>query len=119
MKWDIDDIEYVLNCINSPDKLNSEEFLGWLEIGEHKKLFNFVLAYREAFLRKEKSETINIDAEYIKFKQRNISRKPLKFLQWSVAAASVVVLFIWLLWTGGGATIGFQVGEGGLSYTGQ
>ena len=119
MKWDIDDIEYVLNCINSPDKLNSEEFLGWLEIGEHKKLFNFVLAYREAFLRKEKSETINIDAEYIKFKQRNISRKPLKFLQWSVAAASVVVLFIWLLWNRGDATIGFQVGDGGLSYTGQ
>ncbi len=119
MKWDIEDIEYVLSCIDSPEKLNSDEFVCWLKIGEHKKLFDFVLTNREAFLRKENREDINVDEEYLKFKRHYISKKPLRILKWGVVAASIIiVLFVGLLWNRGSQT-DYQLANSGLNYTGQ
>ncbi len=119
MKWDIEDIEYVLGCIDSPEKLNSDEFVCWLKTGEHKKLFDFVLTNREAFLRKEDREVVNVDEEYLKFKKHNISKRPLRIQRWGVVAASIiVVLSVGLLWNRWEMSDS-QLADGGTGHAGQ
>ena len=53
MKWNEDNIEYIIEHLNVPESVWDEEFMQWLEESDNQKLFETILHQREAFLRHE------------------------------------------------------------------
>lgn len=91
MKWDENDIEYVIGHLDVPGSIMEDEFVKWLETEEHRELFEMLLNHREAFLRHEGGEEINTEVEYRYLEHKIIVRRRINYLKWSAVAAVVVL----------------------------
>ncbi len=87
------DIDYILSHLQDPAGLLDPEFLVWLQVPVHRKLFEEIRNQQEAFMRFSMEDSIDVDREYerlqakIRFSHRRGGWK------WMVAAACVVVVF--------------------------
>lgn len=92
MKWNEDDIEFVIDCLNCPELLLGEKFQEWIKIQANRELFETIRTDREAFLRKADVGHINVGDEYERFiaKVRGGKRRVLRL--WGSIAASICVL---------------------------
>lgn len=75
MKWNEDDIEFVISCLDSPEMMAGEKFREWIKIQAHRDLFEMVRTGREAFLHKEDYGHINTEHEYRCFVTRVRKRR--------------------------------------------
>lgn len=100
MEWNQNDIEYVMGCLEEPERLTGEEFVRWLDGKEERRaLFEAVLSQREAFFRREDRGQIDVEAEYGRFVKELAPRRSVKWWGWSAVAAAVMVVFgVGLLW---------------------
>ncbi|MEI3153943.1 MAG: FecR domain-containing protein [Odoribacter sp.] len=98
MKWNEDDIEYIIEHLNVPDSVWDEEFIQWLEKSDNQRLFETILHQREAFLRHEDYGHINPETEYQRFVKQIMPTKQIRIWKWTAGAASIAILFIVLFW---------------------
>ena len=60
--WCENEIEYILEHLQDPERLMDGEFVEWLEKKEHLALFEKIRNQREAFLRLQQEGNIDINA---------------------------------------------------------
>ncbi len=92
MKWNENDIEFGISCLECPEMMAGEKFQEWIKIPANCELFEIIRAGREAFLRKEGSGNIDVGCEYRYFMTRVRRRRIRKLKVWGGIAASVTVL---------------------------
>lgn len=107
MKWNEQDIEWIIQHLKEPASLVTKEFQHWLETGENRQKFEMVLRYREAFLRKEDSGHIDVNVEFQRLAGRMAGRhRKVHLWKWAVAASVVVCVGIGALMLGRNADSG-------------
>jgi len=62
--WCENEIEYILEHLQDPERLMDGEFVEWLEKKEHLALFEKIRNQREAFLRLQQEGNIDINVEF-------------------------------------------------------
>ena len=58
------DIDYILSHLQDPAGLLDPEFLVWLQVPVHRKLFEEIRNQQEAFMRFSMEDSIDVDREY-------------------------------------------------------
>jgi len=64
---DPQELEYLLEHLGHPETLKEKKFQEWLLDNDHRQLFERVRDYREAYLRVDKGEMINLAKEWEQF----------------------------------------------------
>ena len=90
--WCENEIEYILEHLQDPERLMDGEFVEWLEKKEHLALFEKIRNQREAFLRLQQEGNIDINVEFRCFESKISSRKSLWRKGGWVAVAACMVL---------------------------
>ena len=68
--WCENEIEYILEHLQDPERLMDGEFVEWLEKKEHLALFEKIRNQREAFLRLQQEGNIDINVEFRCFESK-------------------------------------------------
>ena len=96
---DSQELEYLLEHLGHPETLKEKKFQEWLLDNDHRQLFERVRDYREAYLRVDKGEMIDLAKEWEQF-EVNVQKKS----RWGmrrigvVAASVLIFLLIGTLW---------------------
>ena len=96
---DPQELEYLLEHLGHPETLKEKKFQEWLLDNDHRQLFERVRDYREAYLRVDKGEMIDLAKEWEQF-EVNVQKKS----GWGmrrigvVAASGLIFLLIGMLW---------------------
>ena len=96
---DPQELEYLLEHLGHPETLKEKKFQEWLLDNDHRLLFERVRDYREAYLRVDKGEMIDLAKEWEQF-EVNVQKKS----RWGmrricvVAASVLIFLLIGMLW---------------------
>lgn len=96
---DSQELEYLLEHLGHPETLKEKKFQEWLLDNDHRLLFERVRDYREAYLRVDKGEMIDLAKEWEQF-EVNVQKKS----RWGmrricvVAASVLIFLLIGTLW---------------------
>ena len=90
--WCENEIEYILEHLQDPERLMDGESVEWLEKKEHLALFEKIRNQREAFLRLQQEGNIDINVEFRCFESKISSRKSLWRKGGWVAVAACMVL---------------------------
>ena len=64
---DPQELEYLLEHLGHPETLKEKKFQEWLLDNDHRQLFERVRDYREAYLRVDKGEMIDLAKEWEQF----------------------------------------------------
>ena len=64
---DSQELEYLLEHLGHPETLKEKKFQEWLLDNDHRLLFERVRDYREAYLRVDKGEMIDLAKEWEQF----------------------------------------------------
>ena len=67
---DPQELEYLLEHLGHPETLKEKKFQEWLLDNDHRLLFERVRDYREAYLRVDKGEMIDLAKEWEQFEKR-------------------------------------------------
>ena len=91
---DPQELEYLLEHLGHPETLKEKKFQEWLLDNDHRLLFERVRDYREAYLRVDKGEMIDLAKEWEQF-EVNVQKKS----RWGmrricVVAASVLIFLL-------------------------
>ena len=87
------DIDYILSHLQDPAGLLDPEFLVWLQVPVHRKLFEEIRNQQEAFMRFSMEDSIDVDREYERLQAKIRFSHRRSGWRWMVAAACVVVVF--------------------------
>ena len=71
---DPQELEYLLEHLGHPETLKEKKFQEWLLDNDHRQLFERVRDYREAYLRVDKGEMIDLAKEWEQF-EVNVQKK--------------------------------------------
>lgn len=96
MKWENKDIEFILEHLRKPESLLDPDFNLWLEEEQHYLLFEEIRNQKEAFLRYENQENIQVEKEYLRFKTNIKHRHSLG--RWGWAAAILLLIGYAVFW---------------------
>ena len=88
---DPQELEYLLEHLGHPETLKEKKFQEWLLDNDHRQLFERVRDYREAYLRVDKGEMIDLAKEWEQF-EVNVQKKS----RWGMRR--IGVLLIGTLW---------------------
>lgn len=98
-EWEQKDIEFILEHLERPESLQENDFREWLDEKGHAELFEKVLSYREALLRREKGRMIDTGQEWKRFEE---SMQPGRWRRirklYAVAACLFIFLLVGVLW---------------------
>ncbi len=87
------DIDYILSHLQDPAGLLDPEFLVWLQVPVHRKLFEEIRNQQEAFMRFSMEDSIDVDREYERLQAKIRFSHRRSGWRWMVAAACGVVVF--------------------------
>ena len=96
---DPQELEYLLEHLGHPETLKEKKFQEWLLDNDHRQLFERVRDYREAYLRVDKGEMIDLAKEWEQFEVNVQKKSGWGMRRIGVVAASVLIfLLIGTLW---------------------
>lgn len=86
-----EDYSYILEHLQSPERLLDPEFQEWLQQKEHRELFGRLRAGREALIRLKYNTKVQIDEEYRRFERYVQRRRRIAILRRSSVAACILI----------------------------
>ena len=91
---DPQELEYLLEHLGHPETLKEKKFQEWLLDNDHRQLFERVRDYREAYLRVDKGEMIDLAKEWEQFEVNVQKKSGWGMRRIGVVAASVLIFLL-------------------------
>lgn len=89
---DHDDLDYIMDHLQTPSSLNDPEFQQWLNNRDHRLLFQEVRRNREAWLQYENLQQLDMEQEFKRYRKQMNRTQSIRLVSFRIAALAILVL---------------------------